>query len=172
MARSRYPIGDIITTRVWEYLKRTLRRDPTKLRKKDINKMLTERQTPLDEIISKKRGKRGISLKQAKKEKIAMKRLGMTKEAMKKGKGVWSRKVGVYSKMKKLNLFEQSVRKGSNKTYVRGYVKWSKEEKETLMRNQNMPTRQLKSLLEAKHKRAFTYSSVATMKSRLKKRNS
>jgi hypothetical protein len=170
------PIPDRITTIVWEYLRRNFRIDATKATKKDINRLLSNREAMLRHIKQRKRTMMGISPKQAKNELRKMRAFGMTEQYRKQSKGLWSKKVGVYSQMKKdINTIEQ--KSGSGKSYTRTYQRWEPEKtklgyespKETLRKNINLPTGEAKKVLEGKYQRGFTYMSVAVMKSRLKK---
>lgn len=103
---------DRITMHVWEYLKRTFRQDPRGMKKKELNRLLNERQRHIERV--QKTGKPWMDIKsrkQAEKEKISMLRLGLwedkkvteTGRPRERGKyGAWSRRVGAFSRMKRI----------------------------------------------------------------------
>lgn len=112
---------DRLTMHIWEYFKRTFRRDPRKFKKRTLEKnWLVQRQAALDNIRkgkmkwndvvkrnpAMKHQKAVTTRKQAEEELLEMKRYGLHSEQRSQKKGMWSRKAGAFSRMKKMEDYK------------------------------------------------------------------
>ena len=144
-------IPDHATTAVWEWFKRTFRRDPARMTRKDAIKVMHKRSQVL-----KQAGK--VRTKEYK----TIRRYVTTKG---KPKGIWSRKLGMHSRMKKIARVSQRGKTG--RKYTRTYIPWSKAEEETMIMNENLKPKKLQMILVRRYGSYRTLSSISAKKSRL-----
>jgi len=145
-----YPIDDNTMTAVWEWFKRTFKKDPTKVSRKDALKLMEAHYTTLRKSRPKS------------KDYTTIKRF-MTPEG--KAKGLWSQKVNIHSQMKKISFREQKTPSGIK--YARTYTSWDPKEDKTLKRNINLSNKSIQALIRMHHHTYHTLSSISTRKSRI-----
>jgi hypothetical protein len=100
-------------------------------------------------------------------------------------KGLWSRKVGMYSQLKNRDVITPEMKRSAEPLHVRMYerhgravamhrrargIVWTKPQVDFIKANINYsPKKLLAGLRELKPDATYTYSSVATMKSRIRR---
>lgn len=140
------PVGDKDVMKIYEWLRKSFKVNPLVDKKKDVDRKIYSMVKKLE----KKRPSKAVRLK--------IFRRGIWK------KGVWTR----IKEHVKLHKVKSHTRKAKPiKSYVRTYSKWSSDEKNYVKRYKHLKVSTVKIMLEKKFNKGYTYSSVATMKSRV-----
>jgi len=118
----RFTIGKRrMATLIWEFFRRNLHVDITRKPKKQVNRLAAHHYTKLKLIVATGKTIDGIDPREARKQLIAMKRLGLDPYSQKMEKGPWKKQTGLYTYILKLKPVRRTLFRRKGKWYLALY---------------------------------------------------
>ena len=159
--RKWYDFPSVVVARIWEFMRKTFTIDWSRVRRKrEVDIVIRRRKRFLIRIIKGQRTLGGISPQKAKQE---LKNIEKMERVYKRG---WHQIKPLIRQHYKVRSY---TRKGKRvRPHVRSYLRWTPEQKEFIKERIGMRTKDLMNVFNQRFGTARSYSSIATMKSRLR----